>query len=154
MQDLTPVRCHDLLRDGYVGHLGVIDGDDPYVTPLSYVVVDDRVCFRTGPGRRAAALAANPRVCFEVSSYDDATGDWESVILWGLAREIEDDRLVQNVIGALLAKYEGALGSPLTHGAPGPGPLASDLHFSIPIEDVSGRSSGSYFGVRTRPGRL
>jgi nitroimidazol reductase NimA-like FMN-containing flavoprotein (pyridoxamine 5'-phosphate oxidase superfamily) len=154
MEDLTPVRCHSLLEDGYVGHLGVIDGDDPYVTPLSYVVVDGRVCFRTGPGRRAAALTANPRVCFEVSRYDDATGDWESVILWGEAAAIEEDRLIQQVIAALLAKYEDALGSPLTHGAPGPGPQASDLHFSIPIESVSGRSSGSFFGVRSRPGRL
>ena len=154
MADLSPEQCARLLAASHVGHLGVVDGADPYVTPLSYALIDDRIYFRTGPGRRTDALRANPRACFEVSSHDEATGEWESVIVWGEAEEVDDDHTIQEVIAALLAKYREALGSPLSHGDAGFAMANHDVIFAIPVDLVTGRSSGSYFGVRTRPGRL
>ena len=50
-----------------VAHLGVIDNGAPYVSPISYVLIEGRLCFRTGAGRRLDALRSNPRVSVEVS---------------------------------------------------------------------------------------
>lgn len=151
MNELTWERCRDLLADSRVAHLAVISEGEPYVSPISYVLVGDSVCIRTGAGKRVDALHHNPRVCIEVSEYDEANGDWESVIIWGTAEFVEDDRRAQEIIFAFIEKYRDVLGSPLNPGSVFP---EDDVIIRVPIEDSTGRSSGSYFSVRRRPGRL
>lgn len=151
MNDLTPERCRDLLSQATVGHLAVISDGDPYVSPISFVMLDEAICIRTGSGRRVEALRTNPRACFEVSAFDEATGDWESVIVWGDAEFVEDNTRTREVIMAFLEKYRDVLGSPLNPGSVLP---EQDVVIRIPIDRSAGRSSGSYFSVRSRPGRL
>lgn len=151
MDELSPAECRRILSAADVGHMAVISDGEPYVSPISYVYMDDAVYVRTGPGRRVDAIAAHPRVCVEVSEFDDETGHWESMIIWGDAEIVEDDRTAQRVIMAMLEKYRPSMGSPL---APS-GPLAEpDVVIRVPVEVGSGRSSGSFFSMRTRPGRL
>ncbi|MFP3913384.1 MAG: pyridoxamine 5'-phosphate oxidase family protein [Actinomycetota bacterium] len=151
MRDLPWERCRELLNDAPVAHMAVIAEGEPYVSPISFVLVGDSICIRTGEGKRVDALRENPRVCIEVSAYDGVPGDWESVILWGTAQFVEDDRSKQEVIFAFLEKYRDVLGSPLNpdtaFGEPG-------VVICIPIEDSSGRGAGDYLSVRRRPGRL
>src|SRR5690606_27208393 len=78
MNELTVNRCRRLLESSPVAHLAVISRGEPYVTPISYVMVDDAICIRTMDGRRVEALRENSRVCLTVSHYDEPTGDWES----------------------------------------------------------------------------
>jgi nitroimidazol reductase NimA-like FMN-containing flavoprotein (pyridoxamine 5'-phosphate oxidase superfamily) len=154
MDELTVERCLRILEDGSVGHLGVISEGEPYVAPISYVFVDGRVCFKTAPGRRAEAIRSSPRVCLEVSTVDDSTGEWESVVVWGDAREITDDLGAQAVISALISKYRPILGSPFSPGPDDVGLVDRDVLIALPIETITGRSSGSVFNISTRPGRL
>lgn len=151
MNDLTWARCRDLLADSRVAHLAVISDGEPYVSPISYVLLEDSIGIRTGPGKRVEALRQNPRVCVEVSDYDDTSGDWESVIIWGTAEFVEEDHRSQEIIFAFFEKYREVLGSPLNPGSVIPEP---DVIIRIPIEESAGRSSGSYLSVRSRPGRL
>lgn len=153
MDELTTERCVDLLDSLPMGHLGVIDGEDVYVSPISYVLIGNRICFRTGSGRRTSAIRATPRVCFEVSQIDESSGSWESVILWGPAREIEDDTEARTVITALFDKYRPMLGSQFNVG-PGSRMFEPAVLMEIVIESMSGRSSGSFFSLPMRPGRL
>ncbi len=150
MDELAPDQCRQLLDRSKVAHLGVVDDDRPYVSPLSYVLIENHVCFRTGAGRRMDAIRANPEVCIEVSEFGDG-GGWESVIAWGRASEVEDDHDAQEIIAGLLAKYRPLLGSPFSPGAVLP---EAGIVVKVSLERISGRSSGSYFGVTTRPGRL
>ena len=151
MNDLTPEQCRQLLTDAMVGHMAVISDGEPYVSPISYAVIDGSLGLRTGAGRRIEALRENPRVCVEVSNVDAQRGSWESVIVWGDAHIVDDDRRAQEIIAALLGKYREVLGSPLSPGTAFPG---AGVVLEIPIEGLSGRESGSFFSVRTRPGRL
>lgn len=151
MNDLSPERCHTLLSRAMVGHMGVISEGDPYVSPISYVVLKGAVCLRTGRGRRVDALKASPKVCIEVSAVDDETGAWESVIAWGEAEFVEDDTQAREIISGILEKYRAVLGSPLSPGTVFPEP---GVVVRIPIQGISGRESGSFFSARTRPGRL
>ena len=136
-----------------VAHLGVIDNGAPYVSPISYVLIEGRLCFRTGAGRRLDALRSNPRVSVEVSEYDIETGDWKSVIAGGDASIVTDDRTAQEVVGQLLHKYAKAIGSPLSRGGARPLPEPGVI-VAIDLAEVTGRSSGSWFSLPTRPGRL
>lgn len=154
MDELSPERCLQVLEDGWVAHLGVISEGEPYVAPISYVVSHGRVCFKTGPGRRAEALRSSPRVCVETSDFDQQDGHWESVVLWGTAEEITDDLDGQTVVSALFSKYGPVMESPLSPGTNDVGIGEPDILIAISIETITGRSSGSFFHISSRPGRL
>jgi len=143
----------EFLRKSKVAHIGVIVDGDPYVTPMSFVVDGNRILFRTKPGKRFEAIETNPTVCIEASDFDEATGDWTSVVVTGKAAERSDDETTSRAVELLLEKYEAVLGSPLGHG--GLQPMASFPHvIEVPIDEITGMTSGQGFSFRTRPGRL
>jgi hypothetical protein len=152
MEPLSEKRTIDLLAESKVGHLAVIDGDVPYVSPVSYVVIDNEICFRTGLGRRVDAIKANPAVSFEVMR-TTADGGWECVIASGEAHERNDNLFAQSVVSSLLSKYREELGSPFSRGKRSP--IAEPATFiAISIEETTGRTSGTWISIPTRPGRL
>lgn len=152
MENLSDTETLDLLVEGKVGHLAVIDGDVPYVSPVSYVVIENEICFRTGLGRRVDAIRANPAVSFETMR-TRADGGWECVIVSGEARDRDDNVLAQRVVSALLSKYREELGSPFSRGKRSP--IAEPATFiAISIEEITGRTSGTWITIPTRPGRL
>lgn len=153
MEPLPRDEAVSLLRDAPVAHLGMIDGDEPYVTPMSFVLDGERIFFRTVTGRKLDVIGANPNVCIEVSTYDEKTGDWASVIVVGVAEEIEDEETRTTAISRLLEKYENVIGSPLDRS--GIRPLEGLPYvLAVEIRQISGMSSGRGWSPRTKPGRL
>ena len=150
MIDLEAHECDRILEEGYVAHIGVLVDGLPYVTPMSYVMIDGAIHFRTGPGVRVEALRAEPRCCVEITILreDDA---WESVLFWGEARFIDDPNQRADVVAALLRKYhtESPLGSSSPAFLPKEHPIVA-----IEPQRVTGRASGRALGKQTRPGRL
>lgn len=136
-----------------VGHLAVIDNGEPYVSPLSFVVAGDVLYFRTRPGRRLTALKANPRLCVEVSTVDDAAGMWSSVCVWGNAEILKDPSREADVVAMLLGKYADAA-EPVLSFAKGPNLGHEASVVAVPIDAITGRVSGSELGTHIRPGRL
>ena len=53
-----------------MAHIGVLSEGEPYVTPMSFVVDDNRILFRTKPGKRYEAMMKNPVVSIEASTFD------------------------------------------------------------------------------------
>lgn len=141
-----------MLASGKVGHIAVVDDGVPYVSPISYVLIDRQLCFRTGAGRRLDAIRANPKVSIEVTKVLADEG-WESVIAAGEAAEVDDQTLREQIVSALLSKYSQEIGSPLTRGARNPLPQPATF-VVVELSDISGRSSGSWLSIPTRPGRL
>jgi nitroimidazol reductase NimA-like FMN-containing flavoprotein (pyridoxamine 5'-phosphate oxidase superfamily) len=153
VEPISEDEALELLTHAMVAHIGVVDDGKPYVTPMSFVIDGRRLLFRTKPGKRFEAIAANPNVCVEVSRFDEETGDWVSVVVTGKAFERTDDEITARTVELLLEKYQSVLGSPLGHG--GLQPMASFPHvMEVTIEEITGMSSGRGFGFRTRPGRL
>lgn len=153
MEPLSQEAALDLLTEGMVGHLGVISGGEPYVTPTSYVVDGSRILFRTQTGRKLDAIEENPKVCLEVARFDEENGNWQSVIVTGIAKEATDRETGERTVQMLFDKYRKMLGSPLDRGGlqllPGwPRVMV------IEIETISGMTSRDGFSSRTRPGRL
>lgn len=154
MDTLSQQEAKDVLEAAPVAHLGMVDDGLPYVTPMSFVVDNGRILFRTMPGRKLDALRDNPAVCIEVSLYEDDSGDWASVIVTGEAEIVEDDFTKTEAIALLLRKYEKVMGSPLSRGG-GIQAIAGLPHvIAVPIANISGMASGRGWSRRTRPGRL
>lgn len=155
MDALTRDEALQILIDEPVAHLGVISNGVPYVTPMSFVIADERVRFRTMAGRKLDAIRANPAVSIEASRYDEETGAWVSVIVEGKAHLADDDESRQETIALLFAKYENVIGSPLAGGGGGLLPLGAHAHvIEVPIDRIAGMSSGRGIHVRTKPGRM
>ena len=152
MESITVEQAKRFLDESLVAHIGVISEGEPYVTPMSFVVDEDRILFRTKPGKRHEAMMENPVVSIEASTFDNETGDWVSVIVRGRAAEA-DDATISLTVQLLYQKYGTVLGSPLSRG--GIQPMASFPHVvQVPIDEITGMTSGGGFAMRTRPGRL
>lgn len=152
MDNLTPEAALDLLTNALVGHVAVVDEGVPYVSPVSYVIVDNELYFRTTTGRRIDALRKNPNVSIEVMRTRE-DGGWECVIASGSAYEVDDPTTDWSVVSGLLSKYSDQLGSPLSRGRRAP--IGEEpVIIGVKLSDISGRSSGTWFSIPTRPGRL
>lgn len=56
-----------ILRDARVCRLAMVDGDRPYLVPLSFALDGDDLVFHSATaGRKLEVLARNPAACFEV----------------------------------------------------------------------------------------
>ncbi len=81
--------CWQLLRDHEVGRLAVSIANHPDIFPINYVVDDDEIVFRTSAGTKLAAAVLGYGVAFEIDGYDAAEGEAWSVVVKGVAEQIE-----------------------------------------------------------------
>lgn len=154
MESVSREEAIEVLASQQVAHLGIVVNDAPYVTPMSYVVDGERILFRTMAGKKLDGIRANPAVCIEAADYNPETGDWVSVMVRGTARLVDDPDTRREIIALLYDKYEKVMGSPLSGGG-GLMPLGGTPYvIEVPIEEITGMSSGRGIRVRTKPGRL
>ena len=118
-------EVYGILGRGEVGHLGLVDADGPYVVPVSYAhkVVDGRVTVYvhgSGEGRRTAAIAVDPRVCFEVAirhqtilheRLDKLSVSYSSVIGQGVQRVVTDPDERVEALSLIVEKYAPGRGA-------------------------------------------
>lgn len=88
--ELHPDEIEAVLHRHHVGRLACLVDGRPYVVPITYAYADGVVYAHTMPGRKLAAMRADPRVAFEV---DERWGDltWRSVVAEGTFEELTDE---------------------------------------------------------------
>ncbi len=136
-----------LLRDAPFAYLAMVEPGGPYVVPLNFVYVpggptqqlDGRIYFHTGEGRKTEALAADARVCLAVTAgaaFDQGDSpctdgfSYQSLLVWGQARQIHDGDRRETALRAIVAKYD-----PAAAGAPfGEADFAQTLLYEVIIE--------------------
>lgn len=114
--DLTKNECEKVLASNRYGHLGCVDGDEPYVVPITYVYQGGFLYGYTHEGHKIETLRKNPKMCVQVE-HVASEHEWESVMCWGLFEEITDQKSIQDVkllLGgqhgqAILEKGEGTV---------------------------------------------
>lgn len=82
-------ECLRLLASHEVGRLAVVEGHQPLVFPVNYVLDGDAVVIRTATGTKLYAASRAP-VAFEVDDIDREHRTGWSVVVTGLAAEITD----------------------------------------------------------------
>lgn len=141
-----PEAVQEILRRATVLHLAMLDGDRPYVLPLSYGYEGEAIYLHSASaGRKIKALRATPEVCFTVSidlmlTPGDQPCDWgfryRSVVGEGTVAFVEDPAEKRRGLDALMRQHGGPAGS-----YP-PAMLARTTVLRIDITVLSGKQAG------------
>jgi hypothetical protein len=106
-----------LLLSQPVGSLGTVSPDGfPYITPVHFVLIDTKIYIHgLCAGQKIDYLKANPKIGFEVFKLNglihdpelpcDTNTDYQSVIILGAAKVIDDDVLKIKVLDEVVKKY-------------------------------------------------
>lgn len=143
-----PAAVEAILQAASVCHLGLVDGDEPYVVPVSFGFRDHALYFHSAlEGRKMEILRRHPRVCFQVETDCRVVPaaepcDWgarfRSVIGYGRAELLEDPAAKRFGLAVVMAHYAG----------PGQTFIFPDRMLQrtavvrIAVEELSGKHSG------------
>ena len=111
-QELTSKECDQVLERQTSGVLAVL-GDEgyPYAVPLSYVYQGGKIYFHCAKeGHKLDAIRKDNKVSFCVVDQDQVVPEeyttyFRSVIVFGTARLLEDEKEKRRALEALAAKY-------------------------------------------------
>ena len=111
-QELTSKECDQVLERQTSGVLAVL-GDEgyPYAVPLSYVYQGGKIYFHCAKeGHKLDAIRKDNKVSFCVVDQDQVVPEeyttyFRSVIVFGTARQLEDEKEKRQALAALAAKY-------------------------------------------------
>jgi nitroimidazol reductase NimA-like FMN-containing flavoprotein (pyridoxamine 5'-phosphate oxidase superfamily) len=146
---MSEQRALEMLARGFSGQLATVGEDGyPYCIPLLYLWMDGELYVHTGSARGhfRANVDREPRICFEIDEPDqvfdygrfecDSGLAYQSVILFGRIRVIEDPAAKQRFCEALMAKY----GKPDTARPKGFFPRLDIITvYAISIERMTGK---------------
>ena len=63
-------QMEQFLAQAMVGHLGLYDGEEPYVVPFNFAYKNNRIYMHSArKGRKIDILKQNPRVCLAVDEF-------------------------------------------------------------------------------------
>tara|TARA_Y100000385_G_scaffold194364_1_gene201201 strand:- start:18 stop:560 length:543 start_codon:yes stop_codon:yes gene_type:complete len=93
---LDTTACWALLGDADVGRLAVDNGGRPDIFPINFVIDNQSIVFRSGPGTKLAASALMHYVAFEIDGYEPSDRIAWSVVVKGRANQIERMQDVYN----------------------------------------------------------
>jgi uncharacterized protein len=114
---LLPDEITTLLLTEPVGNLGTVsDNGFPYITPVHFVVIEEKIYIHgLRAGQKIDYLKKNPKIGFEVFRFNglihdpelpcDTNTDYQSVILTGIAKLIDDEVLKIKVLDEVVKKY-------------------------------------------------
>ena len=91
---LDAAVCRALLEGANVGRLGVSIDALPVVLPVNYAIDSETIIFRTTPGTKLSEALLKTVVAFEVDEYEPIGDVGWSVLVQGVASQIEDDEQI------------------------------------------------------------
>jgi len=89
METLTEEQCWKLLAAKTVGRLAVSIANEPDIFPVNYEIDQESVVIRTAAGLKLAAATLGSAVAFEVDGLDEAAHAGWSVVIRGVAVEVD-----------------------------------------------------------------
>lgn len=93
VEELEPAECFRLLAGSTLGRLAVDGESGVDVFPVNYLVHENSIYFRSGPGTKMIRLTGAPHVAFEVDGQEhDLT--W-SVVVKGVAHRLDSDEEIR-----------------------------------------------------------
>lgn len=111
-QLLTKEETIEILNSCTSGVLSVTGDDDyPYAVPVSYTFEDDKIFIHSAlKGHKIDGIKRNDKVSFTVIEKDEIiqetfTSHFSSVIIFGRARILNDDKEKRSALESLVEKY-------------------------------------------------
>jgi nitroimidazol reductase NimA-like FMN-containing flavoprotein (pyridoxamine 5'-phosphate oxidase superfamily) len=137
--NLDPDESRELLRNCQIARLGCVDGNEPYVVPVHYILEDDCAVIHSLPGRKIQALRANSRACLQVDNIQDSV-HWSSVLAYGNYEEIWNADERGRVLELFLRRFH--LLTPVEAAILGDSFSPEVIVFRIRIDEISGMREG------------
>lgn len=84
IQNIEEKEMRFILENNYVGHLGYIYQNRPFVVPITYYFDKDKnavICY-SGDGHKMNAMRINKEVCLQISAIN-TVNNWKSVLAHG-----------------------------------------------------------------------
>ena len=101
---MTEQEVKKLLSSAWVGRLGLSVEDEPYVVPVNFCYMDEKIFIHgRADGRKIDYVKRNPKVCFEVDECN-LDGSWVSVVVFGHAKVSNEPDLRLKVMKELSQK--------------------------------------------------
>ena len=87
LKNLEKKECEFILKHNYIGHMGYVYANKPYVIPITYYFSTNKIICYSGEGHKISALRMHPHVCLEVAEID-TINHWQSVLVHGNYEEL------------------------------------------------------------------
>jgi nitroimidazol reductase NimA-like FMN-containing flavoprotein (pyridoxamine 5'-phosphate oxidase superfamily) len=87
---LSVKECWSLVRGASVGRLAFVVDGWPLVLPVNYLTDGDNVVLRSDPGTKLAAARRGVQATLQVDSLEPLYRSGWSVLVFGVARSLED----------------------------------------------------------------
>lgn len=140
LRHMLEAEADAFLADGAWGILATGGPTGPYAVPVSYAFDGTRLYVATGPGRKAEAIAAEPRVSLTVTEVD--SGDrWRCVVARGVCRWVDDAAGRLRALG-LISRRQARLPGSLDVSPRGVRRLMDARVLVIEPSEISGRVRG------------
>jgi nitroimidazol reductase NimA-like FMN-containing flavoprotein (pyridoxamine 5'-phosphate oxidase superfamily) len=145
MKDPSLVRA--TLEEAQVCRIAMVDGDQPYLLPFSFVVEEDNLYVHSAAhGRKLEVLRKNPNVCFEVDldaavvpakASCDVGVRFRSVVGFGAVTFVEEPAEKVRILRLFIRKYtpKGSLDMPEHE-------LQKTVVWRVAMERMTGKRSG------------
>ena len=144
---LNEEEIASLLETEQVGRLATINPDGtPYITPVHYVFYNQKIYIHgLIRGQKIKNITENPNVCFEIDQYEklilpeekspcDVNTQYQSVIITGTAKVVEDDTLKAKALNLIIEKY-----TPSLSGAPFGNSIKTTGVTEMDIKEMTGK---------------
>jgi uncharacterized protein len=86
-------ECMQLLATARLGRIGITSGALPVILPVNFRLFGDLILFRTSRGTKLEAATRETVVAFEVDAMDPLEHSGWSVLVTGIARQVDPDEL-------------------------------------------------------------
>lgn len=146
-REITDIReIERVIAGADICRIGFVDGDEPYIVPVSFGYEENAIYFHSAPeGRKISLIKKNGKVCFEFDTdvvivKSDNACDWgtkyRSVIGTGQVQLLESDEEKIHGLNVIMKHY-----SPDEFRF-SPSKLATVLVLRIDINRISGKKAG------------
>lgn len=147
-KEITDIKeIEDIINRAQICRLGLCKDQQPYIVPMNYGYEDKCFYFHCAKeGKKLDIIKNNPNVCFEleadtVHSYDEeackCTMHYKSVIGWGKAEPIEDEKEVLHALNLIMKHYVDKESFTYTEKA-----LKAVAVFKVEVLEMTGKKSG------------
>lgn len=153
---IEEAKCIHLLENAVYGRLATCGNDrQPYITPVNFILHDNKIYFHTGfQGRKLDNIAENKKVCLEISGSGklyatpharNFTMRYWSVLVFGKAVLVHDAAVKLEAMNLLMQKYAARH----TYEPLSPEDMKIVNVIEISIDEMSGKASiDPYIGCK------
>ncbi|HVN96640.1 MAG TPA: pyridoxamine 5'-phosphate oxidase family protein [Syntrophorhabdaceae bacterium] len=109
-------ECENIIRGTYHGVLSLSRENEPYAVPMNHAYEDGRFYFHCAVGgKKIDYIKTNPFAAYTIMKYygtpddfrdrNNCHGKWESIIAYGKARCVEDEKELMDVFVRFMKYY-------------------------------------------------